>query len=114
VDAIMAIVEEELGIWRDPATRRTEPTIKEKPIDPADQKIEKERGRLAGAEHQGRLDRIAVAISVLKRFILKHPGDQYAPLRFAAITRQLSPLIKNKALARWIDEYLRVNNREVL
>jgi hypothetical protein len=112
IDSLMALVEEELGIWREPATRSTESTGREKSTDPEDPKIEKELRRLAEAKHQGRLDQIAVAISVLKRSILKHPGHRYARSRFETITRQLKPLIKNDAISRLIDEYLGVNNDE--
>ena len=117
VDSLMAFVEDELGklgIWLNRALRGTGSTKREKTTELEDPKIEKELRRLAEAEHQGRLDRIAVAISVLKRSILKHPGDRYARLRFETITRQLRPLIKNEAIARLIEEHLGVNNGEAL
>jgi hypothetical protein len=117
VDSLMAFVEDELGkvgIWRDRAKPNTELTGKEKTTDLEDRKIEKELRRLAEAKHQGRLDQIAVAISVLKRSILKHPGHRYARLRFQTITQKLKPLISNEAIARLIEEHLGVNNREAL
>ena len=109
--ALLDLVWEELGLWPAQADgKEVEPDDEQIASTPEDD--DEDLQALAEAKHEGQLDRLAVAVSVLrKRIAAAAAGSAYAKARLGLLRTQVAKLDIPKHLRRALVDYLNSSDR---
>ena len=109
--ALLDLVWEELGLW--PAQAEGEDIESDdEQNESTSEEDDEDRHALAEAKHEGQLDRLAVAVSVLrKRIAAAVAGSAYAKARLDLLRMQVAKLDIPKHVRRALVDYLNSPNR---
>jgi hypothetical protein len=109
--ALLDLVWEELGLWPVQADgEEAEPDDEQ--IESTSEEEDQDLQALAEAKHEGQLDRLAVAVSVLRRRIAAAAaGSAYAMARLDLLRTQVAKLEIPKHVRRALVDYLNSPNR---
>jgi hypothetical protein len=109
--ALFDLVWEELGLWPSQADSKETKTDDEQ-IASMSEEDDEDLQALAEARHEGQLDRLAVAVSVLrKRIAAAGAGSAYAKARLDLLRTQIAKLDMPKHVRRALIDYLNSPHR---